>query len=242
MKNFLLFTIVCIFMLPGKEENIQRKILRQDGFDIECYVYIKNDKKLKAGNIYSWYKSQKIHETRGQSGGNLLHGEFRKYNRQDQLVEFGSFHYGLKEGIWREWYPSGILKRRSMYRKGYRQGKEMVFDQEGKIILEGKFSKNKKVGKWINFNSNDTLFYKNDSIYHDKPPGFMERFFKKIFHQDSTKKAQRKLKLLEKKEEDSLKKVKRKAAKEQARLQKRKEKELKKREREKNGEKAEKEN
>lgn len=205
MKNSFLILIILLFIFPLNKEEIQRKIFRQDGYDIECYVYIKDDKKLDAKRLYYWYRSQKIHQSLGQSGGNLLHDGYKKYTRDNQLVEQGIFDYGIRVGIWREWYPSGVLKRISNYRHGYRHGQEIVFSIEGNKMMEGKYSKNRKVGRWINYASEDTLYYKQDSIYESKPTTKVGHFIRGLFHKrDSTEKAKRRTEKLEKKKLDSL--------------------------------------
>ena len=226
MKNITVLIIIFLILFSGKEDEIQKKIFRQDGYDIECFVYIKEVEKFHPEKLYYWYRSQELHQSIGQSGGEVLHQQFKKFDRNNQLVEEGSFDYGLKNEKWKEWYSNGALKKVINYRDGYKDGEEITFNSEGRRISIGKYSKNRKIGRWINYISGDTLYYKKDSIYESKPTTKVGRLIRKLFQErDSIEIVKRKMEKLQRKKADSLER----AIQKEIRIKKKKEKSKEKR-------------
>ena len=50
--------------------------------------------------MYYWFKSGEIHQSISSSGGFVLHKNYLKYFKSNQLAEEGAFSYGLKDGEW----------------------------------------------------------------------------------------------------------------------------------------------
>ncbi len=60
-----------------------------------------------------------------------------------QIKTKGKYHWGYKDGIWKEWYPSGRKKSVKEYRNGVPTGKWRLWNEDGKLIdyLKIKISK-----------------------------------------------------------------------------------------------------
>lgn len=204
----LLILITCFSITS----DIQKKIIRQDGFDIECYVYLKAIDNTKKGRNYYWFKSGQVHQSNSSSGGLVLHNSFKKYYRSKQIAEIGNFEYGLKTNAWKSWHENGNLKTYTDWKDGLKHGNFMLYDETGVLVQSGTYNKNIKTEYWINHQTHDTLYFKKDSVYTTKPKSKTGLFLYSIFKkQDSTEKAQQKIEKQLSKEQDSIKKAQKKA-------------------------------
>ena len=73
-------------------KKVQNTLYKED-FDIIVKTIKPNE-----NYTYYWYKSNKVHNSKSDFGGNLLHGEYVKYFITNELAEKGLFKYGLKNG------------------------------------------------------------------------------------------------------------------------------------------------
>ncbi len=182
--------ILVLFICLAFSSDLQKKIVRQGAFDIECYIALKEINTFNTNKIYYWYKSGEIHQSQSNIGGNVLHNTFIKYYRSNQLAEKGDFNYGLKTDVWKSWHENGQLKLQEYWNNGYKDGDVTKYDVDGNLILKGKYKNNLKVGQWINYKTKDTTYYKNNSKLEEKPTNFLQRFLRK---KDSLEKVQIKL-------------------------------------------------
>lgn len=204
MKKGILISLIALLCFSFTSD-LQKRIVRQDGFDIECYIAIKELNSFNANKVYYWYKSGEIHNSQSNIGGNVLHNTFIKYYRSNQLAEKGDFDFGLKTGIWQSWHENGQLKIKEYWNNGYREGNYYGYDQDGQLTLKGKYRKNIKVGQWINYANKDTLYYKKGIGFDERPKGLIERLLRK---KDSVEKATIKFEKIHKRRTDSIKKEK----------------------------------
>lgn len=195
MKKYFLILIIGVLLLSVTSD-IQKKIIRENGFDIEFYVHLKKLKSFDSEKDYYWFKSGNIYNTKGGIGGFVLHDSYSKFFRSNQIAEKGNFDYGLKNGDWNIWHENGKLKSQTKWKKGFKNGSYRLYDENGVLEWSGKFSKNRKSGTWINHKSKDTLFYKKDEPLKERPIGFFERVFSK---KDSVTKAENKKERMQKK-------------------------------------------
>jgi len=166
--------------LPPSKSDIQKKIIRQGSFDIEFFVSLKDSHSFDLDKTYFWYKSGEIHQSVSGSGGLLLHSEFKKHYRSNQLAETGTFNYGLKHGIWKKWNENGKIKLIEEWKKGQRNGIYIGFDSIGNRLYKGYYKNNYKSGDWIDYKKKDTISYNKGDIKVDDP-NKKESFFKRLF-------------------------------------------------------------
>lgn len=167
MYSFLSKSIVIIgllFIVTPKEQ-IQRKIIRTDEGDFIIYVAVGATVKVNKLKTYFWYRSGEIHHATGGIGGEVLHKEYVKYYNDQQLAEKGSFHYGLKDDVWKSWHPNGKLAEILEYKKGVIEGKYAAYDDTGQLITLGRYRNGLKSSEWIDYSADgDTLLYKKGKI------------------------------------------------------------------------------
>lgn len=119
------FTI-CIFILFSYSSYCQTsiqtkevKIQYSNGYEIfrvcktGCSVNY-DDKKE-----YSWYTEfSNIKTTKGGSGGNLLHGNYKFYDELGNLRQDKNYHLGLPDGSEKNWDSLGNITSQAKYNKG----------------------------------------------------------------------------------------------------------------------------
>lgn len=154
---------------------------------------------------YYWFKSGEIHHSLSNIGGYVLHNSYIKYYRSNQLAEKGVFHYGLKTGVWEGWHENGQLKFKEYWNNGYKDGEFMAYDVDGHLELKGTYRNNLKVGYWVNYKTKDTLYYKKNIEFEEKPKNLLQRLLRK---KDSLEKVQIKTDRILKRKNDSIKKAK----------------------------------
>ena len=191
--------------------DVQKRMVREKGFDIECYISLKKLNSFNEDKVYFWFKSGEIHQSLSNIGGYVLHSSFLKYYRGNQLAEKGTFDFGLKTGVWESWYENGKLKLQEQWTDGYKDGEVSTYDADGHLVLKGKYRNNLKVGRWINYKTKDTTYYKKDFKLKEKPESLLHHILKR---KDSVEKVQIKINRARKKKSDSIKRVKNKMSKE----------------------------
>ena len=162
------------------EVPVSRKLISDGELKEELFVTNKTPK-TKEDKDYYWYKSQKVHKTRGAYGGDLLHGTYTKYYYSNQLAQKGDLLNGLKNGEWASWNEEGTIKSRVIWQKGILNGKAVLFDDQGNIIEKGNYKNNLKSGKWLYPIQKDTIFYKKGQIVVKEKDTTKVKFFKRIF-------------------------------------------------------------
>ncbi|QXP58395.1 toxin-antitoxin system YwqK family antitoxin [Olleya sp. HaHaR_3_96] len=158
--GFILF----IFPLSLSDDNIQKRIIRDGNYNIECFVSFDNTISPKANKTYFWFKSGEIHKTQSDVGGLVLHKSYKKLFKRNQLIEKGDFNMGLKDNFWKKWYLNGSLKEVIQWNKGDKQGRYIAYDSLGNIEVQGNYKNNMKSGVWIS-KEKDTILYKKGEVY-----------------------------------------------------------------------------
>ena len=210
MKKLAL-VVVLSFVLLAATDPYSIKRISDKNFRYEFYT-INKSISIKHNREYFWFKGGLIHKAEGGISGQLLHGEFKKFYHSNQLAEEGNFKYGLKVGLWKNWFENGTIKSTQYWNSGLQTGLYYVYDASGNTIEKGNYKKGKKHGNWINFVSKDTVMYKNGLVFIPKPKLSKEE---KQSLKEKTK-AEKEAKAIAKEKEREAKKI----AKEQEKKQK----------------------
>ncbi|HEX9825416.1 MAG TPA: hypothetical protein VGA80_02370 [Flavobacteriaceae bacterium] len=198
---FLLLSFLCLAF----SSDVQKRIVREGDFDIECYISVKKLNHLEHDKVYYWFRSGEIHQSLSSVGGNILHNMYSKYYRSNQLAEKGMFNYGLKTGVWKSWNENGMLNQYQEWYNGYKEGAFIRYDINGNIILKGAYKSNLKDGYWIDYIKKDTTYHKNNTAFKERPKTFVERLLRK---RDSLEKVEIKTERITKRKNDSIKRAK----------------------------------
>ncbi len=203
-KKTLLIITAIVLSFSFKFNNLNKRSFSDENYTYEFYIDLSNKNiRVKSKRVYYWYKSDKIYKNTFGIGGKVLHGEYIKRNLTDKtLLEKGNFKYGLKNGVWKEWFQNGNLAKIVFWKKGVLNGIYKEFDTIGAISLKGHYKNGLKTGNWINYIKKDTIYYshniikekktiratlksifnkKNKSKKVTKPKSKKHHFFKKLF-------------------------------------------------------------
>lgn len=111
MKYFIasIMLILSTQAFSQKDESLnQVKINYQDSI-VTFYYTIKNLDRVSKNKTYTWYKSEKIHNTAFGYSGYLLDGMYVSFYRNGQLKSQGNYKMGCKNGIWKSWDENGVV-------------------------------------------------------------------------------------------------------------------------------------
>lgn len=184
MKLPFLITFCTLYFLLTSYVNLNpdKRYYSDTDFYYEFHINSSNKKiKFKKEATYYWYKAGKIHKNYNDFDGTVLHGFYQKKKlATKELVEKGFFKYGLKHGVWKNWFVNGNLKNLELWNKGLRNGNYSSFDNNGTLLIKGNYKKGKKDGVWIDYLKKDTVTYNNGSLIIKKKKS-QKSFFKSIF-------------------------------------------------------------
>lgn len=122
-------------------------IIRTQEGTIRTFVSVKKKKtSLNLTKFYYGYYMNELYCKQGELQGKPLNGRYCRYDLQDNILESGNFNYGLKEGLWKNLSPGGIITETNEYEKGVFSGERVIYKNGKPDILE-KYRKNKLIGK-----------------------------------------------------------------------------------------------
>lgn len=122
---------------------------------IECEITDKKPGNADLDLTYFWIKQRMVQSTRGDFGGHLLHGDFKRFYEDGSLKEKGLFRYGLKQDVWKTWDAKQSLVSEYEYNKGRKSGPFREF-RGGELIKSGTYQDDEYNGK-LKLHKNPTI-------------------------------------------------------------------------------------
>jgi len=108
----------------------RRTIIRNDTL-FEFYTLPADHKiKVERHKFYYWFQTDTILVSQSGYSPRLLHGRYRSFYPNRNLMEEGVFRNGLKHGEWRSWQPTGHLRSVINWRNGSREGYSTEYAQD----------------------------------------------------------------------------------------------------------------
>jgi len=107
------------FKVPLAEALHRYEILHADTV-YRFYAIVKTDAKFELNKIYTGYYNDSLYLTQGSVTGKLVHGSYMVYYPNGNLEERGNYKYGLKNGEWKEWDPTGTIIKITNWQEGNR--------------------------------------------------------------------------------------------------------------------------
>ncbi|WP_050981188.1 toxin-antitoxin system YwqK family antitoxin [Saprospira grandis] len=153
MKNiFLLLFIIGSVEAFAQSELRPLSMLEGDTL-VRAKIFVKNPEKLKVqkGKMYFWYHKDRLLGTEAAYSGLLLEGLYERFYPNQNLLEKGFFHKGLKHGLWQKWWENGRLKEELNWKKGQKKGVLRRYNAAGQLIEKGQYRKGKLHGKYYFF-------------------------------------------------------------------------------------------
>jgi len=132
----------------------------------------------KIGYTYYWYTDNEIKNTDGGFDGKLLHGEYKSFYLNKNLKEEGMFLYGLKDGIWKTWFPNGKIHEIVHYKKSRMHGDCEEYDENGNMVSKSNFKNGVLNGKMISYkkgNVDTVMVYKKGEAVPAKSSKHIDR-------------------------------------------------------------------
>lgn len=194
-KTILLSTALFFtFMTPGYANPAKK-----DGFyrtyyidgTLKSEIFYRDGKKEgshklynKDGTLFSeirYNNNQKIYDKTKNQDGNIVErwlkngvvSRIKVYNRQNKLIEEGSFQKNLKHGVQKKLYPDGNIWIVSPYKKGLKHGTEKQYYQTGQLQLSSQYKNGARHGHSKTFDKEGNLkvnqIYINGKLKRDKP-------------------------------------------------------------------------
>lgn len=84
-------------------------------------------------------------------------GEYIRYSRESKALVSGYFKDGIKDGIWKEFYPDGKPKIEVPYKNGIKDGVMQTYGPAGKLSSKGLFKNGKLTDSLFTFFSSGRL-------------------------------------------------------------------------------------
>lgn len=170
-KNYQLDSTWVFYNVYGDVvAKINYKINRKNGFSYAYYTseekpgYIGNIKakelyvnNLKQG-IADYYYPNGMLQKKTSYKNDIKHGDEIIYNKKGIIIEIKKYNKGhviarekinqyndngKKEGVWKEFYADGNLKKELSYKNGILEGNVKEFDKKGQIVLNLEYKKGK---------------------------------------------------------------------------------------------------
>lgn len=86
---------------------------------------------------------------------NEPHGEWTTYYRNGQIERQGVYSKGHPTGTWKEYYDNGQLKAQLAFllrgNETVKNGNYVMYHENGKVAVKGRYISGRKVGKWIKY-------------------------------------------------------------------------------------------
>lgn len=108
--------------------NINKRF--EDGLPIEIYTFFQNN--IFNENII-WHKQGPIKQIKNFNHLGLRDNLQLEYYKNKKIKTLENYSQGCKNGIHKDFYLTGILKKISIYKHGYKFGKEYINNQEGNL-------------------------------------------------------------------------------------------------------------
>ncbi len=77
--------------------------------------------------------------------------------KKSQIVEEGSYEDNKRHGVWKKYYPTGVIKSEINYLNNHPRGEYKVYYTDGKLEESGDWQGNKNVGSFKRFHENGKL-------------------------------------------------------------------------------------
>jgi antitoxin component YwqK of YwqJK toxin-antitoxin module len=139
-------------------KSIPKAMHVKSGDSLYLIQTIKKSITPKENSIYYCFKSLKILQVQGGYVGALLSGDFTLFCN-DIIIQKGNFKKGLKDGIWIEWWPSGLIKESITWKNGVMSGRFIKNDASGLHVVSGNYKNGQYNGEIIRGKNKDLIRY-----------------------------------------------------------------------------------
>jgi hypothetical protein len=97
--------------------------------------------KVEDNKRYYWYYLNELHCNLGGYQGKLLHGSFILLDSKNNMISKGYIKEGVKDGVWKKWYPNGNIREIRFYDEGIKDGTHVFYNINGSQSRQEKYKK-----------------------------------------------------------------------------------------------------
>ncbi|MCB0761753.1 MAG: hypothetical protein KDC12_09545 [Flavobacteriales bacterium] len=168
MRKLVLIGIITLAGLWVSAQDALQRDVRTEDERILVHLWSK-DKAIRTlpDCEYTWFYAGQLKTTQGGYDGVLLHGDFRRFDKEGNLIENGKFLKGLKSGEWKTWNADGTLVRIDNYKNGTLHGLVSQYEA-GRLRQQEYYKQGVLHGERIVINSDGTRktqYYKEGVVY-----------------------------------------------------------------------------
>jgi len=110
--------------------------------------------------------ANKIIDYGNKTLGNEQNGEYKEWDKNDNLITEANFKNGEQDGKTIEYYSNGQIEMESNFKDGLANGKTILYYDDGQIQMESNFKNGEQDGKEIRYYENGQINI--ESTYKDK--------------------------------------------------------------------------
>ncbi|MCX6182565.1 MAG: hypothetical protein NT150_11635 [Bacteroidetes bacterium] len=168
------FSPVASVFAQGDQEMIEEKPANAPSSDRDH----RNKKDLagKKWGVWKTYSYDRILIMEVEYNDGQRHGKFARYNAQTgKPLEVMNYFYGVRDGTYQKYYPSGEIRIEGEYENGLKKGTwTYYFKGTGTIKSVGEYVKGLKEGEWKYYDKKENLIatevYKNGKLPEKPKP------------------------------------------------------------------------
>lgn len=134
----------------------------------------KKDMSGKKWGVWKFYSVEKVLVMEIEYNDGQRHGKYARYNATSgKPLEVMNYFYGVRDGAYQKYYPSGDIRVEGEYENGLKKGTwTYTYKGTGTIKSVGEYVKGLKEGDWKYYDKKENLIktevYKNGKL-PDKP-------------------------------------------------------------------------
>lgn len=154
--------------------HIQNRItVNHDDGAKEMFTVTDKGTRARSHKLYSWYHSQRVHQTQGGYSGKLLDGTYALYYPDKQLAKQGTYKKGLAHGNWKTWRENSRLEKEERWKKGRQNGDASYYNEQGQLLQHGQMKDGAWDGRVWTFTPADSsyqwhYFHEGQPITHEQ--------------------------------------------------------------------------
>jgi antitoxin component YwqK of YwqJK toxin-antitoxin module len=105
-----------------------------------------------------------------------IQGTYLLFSPESDTMIVGNFNNGLKNGVFKNFYPTGKVQRTTEYVAGLRQGETLIYFEDGNLLQKGIFKDDTLVSVLESYYPNGVL-ENSTSFVKGKPEGIVKKYY-----------------------------------------------------------------
>ena len=188
MKQIIPLCILLYCINHGQAQSYQTEEIRirySDGIEVFNICKSNPNQDYYEDKEYFWYTEfSDIKSTKGGTGGQLLHGNYKLYDQEGNLRSDKNYHSGLQHGKHTKWDSNGNISSKKTYDKGkmvywkFMNDEDYWIEFNGGIFDDGTIRKvYSEYGKLLSEELNLKDFKQKIKVYYEESGKLKQEFY-----------------------------------------------------------------